>query len=57
MSKKIRPGGDLPVNILRKAVFVNKNSEQNLRDVIGYILFFCVKFIKFDAPKGFVIDD
>lgn len=50
-------GGDLTVNILRRAVLGYNNAKQNPQDVMGYIMFFCKKSIKIDAPNCFVTDD
>lgn len=56
-SQKLNTGGDLSVDLLRRSVPANNNAEQNPRDVMGYIMFFCEKTITVDALKGFITDD
>lgn len=44
----------MTLQIIRRAVTANNNAEQNLRDLIGYIMYFCEKTITVDALKGCV---
>ena len=50
-AQKESNGGDLAVDILRRDVPANNNSEQNSRELTGFIVFFCEKTIRIEALK------